>query len=192
MLTLTRADWVARFDGRRWRSLANVRRLGFGGYVTVEPLAGGLIGLLASRQVAVLRSDGSVFAAARFPPRRGRFSVAGNSGLVADSSGRAVAFTVTSGNTGYGNVGRESLYLLRSGERSAREIYHGRLRFAICERWASLSWHGDWLLYATTEGKTLAIDSRRPARRVDLSALVRRLASWDGEGKIEAQVEWAS
>jgi hypothetical protein len=65
------------------------------------------------------------------------------------------------------------------------------LRFAVCERWASLSWHGEWLLYATTEGRTIALDARSPARRVDLTSLVRRLASADAQRKGGVQVEWA-
>jgi hypothetical protein len=70
-------------------------------------------------------------------------------------------------------------------------LYRGRLRFAICERWVSLSWHGNWLLYATTEGQTIALDSNSPGRRADLSGLVRRLGSLDAEPKVDAQVEWA-
>src|SRR5439155_15300326 len=98
----------------------------------------------------------------------------------------AVAFAVTSGD-GSAGVGHESLYVLRAGDHRANEVYSGRLKFAVCERWANLRWHGDWLLYATTEGKTLALDSRPPARRIDLTWLVGRFASTDGEGKVNAQ-----
>jgi hypothetical protein len=141
--------------------------------------------------VAVLRGNGAPFASARFAARRQALSVAGQSGLVANAAGSAVAFAVTSGDNGNTPVGQELLYVLRAGDRSASEVNRGKLRFAVCERWASLGWRGDWLLYATTEGKTLALDSRTPTRRVDLTRLVRRFAATDAEGKVNAQVQWA-
>jgi hypothetical protein len=172
-LALTRAGVLERYDGR-WHRLADLRALGFGRRASFEPLAGGLVGVLEDGHVAILRRDGTRFASAQFPARRRSFSVAGQSGLVANASGHAVAFAVTSGNDGSARVGRESLYVLRAGDREPTRLYDGRLRFAVCERWAGLDWHGDWLLYATTEGMTFALDTRAPARRIDLTRLVAR------------------
>jgi hypothetical protein len=192
VLALSRSGLLQRYDGRRWHRLANVRALRFRGREpSMQPLAGGLIGLLGRTRVAVVRGDGTLFASASFRPDHRRFSVAGNSGLVADAAGTAVALAVTSGNNGYAVVGRESLYVLRAGDRRAREVYAGRLRFAVCERWVGLDWHGDWLLYASTEGRTIALDTRSPARRVDLTGLVARVARADAQRKTQAQVEWA-
>ncbi len=191
VLALSRSGVLERYDGR-WRRLADLRALGFGRRASFEPLAGGLIGVLEGTHVAVLRRDGALFASARFRRQRGAFSVAGQSGLVANAAGSEVAFAVTRDDNGNAPAGWESLYVLRAGNSSAREVYSGRLRFAVCERWTNLGWHGDWLLYATTEGKTLALDSRTPTRRIDLTQLVRRFASTDGEGKLNAQVQWAS
>ena len=181
---------LERYDGY-WRRLSNLHALGFGRKASFEPLAG-LIGVLEGTHVAVLRATGALFASARFAPLHQPFSVAGQSGLVANAAGSAVAFAVTRGDNGNAAIGTESLYVLRAGDHSASEVYSGQVRFAVCERWTSLGWHGDWLLYATTEGKTLALNSRKPARRIDLTPLVRRLASTDGEGKVNAQVQWAS
>jgi hypothetical protein len=86
----------------------------------------------------------------------------------------------------------DSLYVMRGGDSRARMLFRGRLRFAICERWVGLSWHGNWLLYATTEGRTIVFDSHSPGRRADLSRLVRRLGSLDAERKVDAQVEWSA
>jgi hypothetical protein len=191
VLAFSRSGVLERYDGH-WRRLADLRALGFGRHSSFEPLAGGLIGVLEGTRVLVLRPDGAPFASARFHPRRKPYSVAGQSGLVANTAGSAVAFAVTSGDSGSGGIGRESLYVLQAGDRSARPVYSGPVEFAICERWASLSWHGDWLLYAATEGKTLVLDSRDPTRRIDLTSVVQRLASIDAEGKVNAQVAWAS
>ncbi len=190
LLALTRSGMLERYHGR-WQRLADLRALGFGRRVSFEPLADGLVGVLEGTDVAVLRRDGSLFASARFRPRRQPFSVAGQSGLVASTTGTAVAFAVTSRNRRNGGSGREAVYVLRAGDRKARELYSGRLQFAICERWTSLAWHGDWLLYAATEGTTVALNSRTPTRRIDLTKLTSQLAPTDTEGKTDAQLQWA-
>jgi hypothetical protein len=156
-----------------------------------EPLAGGLIGLTAPHRVAILRADGSLFASASFPRGR-RWNAAGNSGLVADASGRAVALTLTEGDTGYASRGAEWLLLLREGDRRPRVLHREQLRFAVCERWTTLAWHRGWLLYSSTEGRTLAVDTSR-GRVVELTPLVARLPSArpNGEHKVELEARWA-
>jgi hypothetical protein len=173
---------LERSHGQGWRRLATLSALRLDRRATFERLAGGLIGVLDGRRVTVLRADGSVFASARF--RAG--DVAGESGLVANPAGTEVAFAVTTRSTG-----GESVYLLRAGDRAASRRYRGPVDFAVCERWATLAWHDSWLLYATTEGKTLLLTTGVDRRAVDLSALVRRLAPLDGEGNVSAEIGWA-
>lgn len=189
VLMLSRAGVLSRSDGRRVERLVDLPTLGFA-RPTIEVLDGGLIGVLGRYRVAVIRRDGSLFASAVVRARGRRISVAGDSGLVANRAGTAVAFTVTEGNTGYRSVGRESVYVLRAGERHASPVFSHRLRFALCERWTVLSWHDDWLLYAATEGRTMAVDASRPDRRVDLTAVAQRLGR-RSEGKL-VRVRWAS
>jgi hypothetical protein len=189
VLALHRSGVLLRVNDRRRTRLADLRALGFRRERFIERLDAGLIGVVGANRVAVLRPGGSLFASAVFP-RRKRLLVAGNSGLVANAEGTAVAFAVTEGNNGYGVVGRESLYVLRSGDRRAERVFGRRLRFAICERWASLAWHEDWLLYATTEGRTVALDTRAPARQIDLTDVVMRVATRTGEGKVAVGVRW--
>jgi hypothetical protein len=191
LFMLSRAGVLSRYDGRRREPLVDLSALGFASRPTIEVLEGSLIGVVGRARVAVLRRDGSLFASALFRPRGKHFSVAGNSGLVADRSGTAVAFTVTRGNTGYRSVGRESVYALRAGDRRASPVFTHRVRFALCARWTGLSWHGDWLLYATTEGSTWAIDTTRPDRRIDLTAVARRLGRGSA-GNLGVRVRWAS
>jgi hypothetical protein len=191
VLTVTRDARVARFDGRSATSLARLRDLGLPVWSWVEPLAAGLVGITAGRRVAILRADGSLFASAIFPTGR-RWNAAGNSGLVADPNGHAVALTLTEGNTGYASDGAEWLLLLREGDRVARVLHREPLRFAVCERWTTLAWRDDWLLYSSTEGRTLALNTRR-RRLVDLTRLVARLpgARPDAELKVELRARWA-
>jgi hypothetical protein len=192
VLMIGRSGQIVRFDGRVTTPLASLRRLGMPVTSWVEPLAGGLIGLTAAHRVVVLRADGSLFGSARFP-RGGRWGAAGNSGLVADQEGRAVALTMTEGNTGYAVEGAEWLLVLREGDRVARAVHRERLRFAVCERWTTLAWHDRWLLYSSTEGHAFAVDTRR-RRVVDLTQLVARLpgARPNGELKVELTARWAA
>jgi hypothetical protein len=191
VLMIGRYARLMRFDGRVATSLVSLRSLGMPVTSWVEPLAGGLIGITAPRRVAIVRSDGSLFASARFPAGR-RWHAVGNSGLVADPKGRAVALTMTEGNTGYASQGAEWLLVLREGDRVARAVHRERLRFAVCERWTTLAWHKSWLLYASTEGRTLAVDTSR-RRVVDLTRLVARLpgARPNAERKVELAARWA-
>jgi len=190
LLTVTRDARVERFDGRSTTSLMRLRDLQLPVWTWAEPLTGGLIGLTAKRRVAILRANGSLFASASFPRGR-RCNAAGNSGLVADPSGRAVALTLTEGNTGYASRGAEWVLLVREGDRAVRVRHRERLRFAVCERWTTLEWHGRWLLYSSTEGRAVAVDTSR-RRVIDLTSFVSRLpgAQPNGELKVELEPRW--
>jgi hypothetical protein len=179
---------LERFDGARITRLATLASLGVGRRSQIE-LLGRLVGLRSERRLVVLRDDGSVFASTPLarPLKRADFV---SSALAADDRSSAVAFTVTRGNTAYGSRGSELVYLLRPGATAARVVYRERLTFAVCERAASLSWRGRWLLYSASEGRVALIDTRRPARSVGLSASVARLPGMGGdEGRFDAA--WA-
>jgi hypothetical protein len=72
-------------------------------------------------------------------------------------------------------VGTEIVYVLRAGADSVAPVRVVRVAFAVCERGASLQWHGSWLLYANTEGTLAAIDTAGAHRVIELGGLVRGL-----------------
>jgi hypothetical protein len=183
------ADRLLVFDGHRVRSLASLRSLGLTGQPLIEPL-GRLVAVRNERLLVVLDLDGRRLASTRLPQRRRRADTV-SSPVVANSTGTAVAFAATRGNTANGSRGRETVYLLRAGEHQARPLYSERLQFKGCERAANLAWHDHWLLYSTSEEHAALIDSSLQARPVELSNLIARLpgahrsddavfdASWD-------------
>jgi hypothetical protein len=176
---------LERFDGARVTRLATLTALRVGERPQIEPL-GRLVGVHSSSRLAVLRPDGRVFASTALPRPARRADVV-SSALAVDGDADAVAFTVTHGNSAYGSRGSELVYLLRPGEAAARVVFRERLRFAVCERAAELAWRGRWLLYSTSEGRVALIDTRRPARSVDLSETVARLPGMGGgEGRFDA------
>jgi hypothetical protein len=193
LFMLSRSGLLSRHDGRNRQRIASLQSLAFSQRATIELLEGGLIGVLARSRLAVLRRDGSLAASATLHPGGRNLSLADSSGLVANRTGTAVAFTVSEGNTGYRSIGRETVYVLRAGDRRSAPVFSHRLRFGLCERWTSLAWHGDWLLYATTEGNTLAIDTKRPHVRIDLTRLAARIGGRAGtDGKVDLLgVRWA-
>lgn len=88
-------------------------------------------------------------------------------------------------------AGCETVYVLRNGSRPVAAL-RTRLRYALCERAASLDWHGSWLLYSTTEGHAVAVDTLT-GRRVDLTRTLLRLPGVDRDwaGKVDAWARWA-
>lgn len=179
---------LERFDGTRITPLATLASLRVGRQPQIEPL-GRLVGLHSTRRLVILRDDGSIFASTRLPRPLKRADFL-SSALAADAGSGAVSFTFTRGNTAYGSRGTELVYLLRPGASAARVVFRERLTFAVCERAASLSWRGRWLLYSSSEGRVALVDTHRPARSVDLSAEVARLPGLGGEdGRFDAA--WA-
>jgi hypothetical protein len=191
-LYLTANGVLVRADGRAQRPIASLSKLGFPrrGYLQIQPL-GKLIALESALRLVVLHSDGTLFASTRLPHGRTRHDTI-SSQLAASPSAQAVAFTATRGNTAYGSNGIETVYLLRPGDRAARLIHREWVSFAICERGASVAWHGRWLLYSASEGNTAVIDTDRPRHVLELTRLVRRLPGLaSDEGNLDLTVSWA-
>jgi hypothetical protein len=188
-VVFTQNGRVLRTDGSKTIRIASLARLGLPRRPEIDPL-GRLLALRDRRRIAVLRRDGSLFASTALPRRRSRVDGV-SSALTASLDGRSVAFTLTRGNTAYGSRGGETVYLLRAGARRAARLHTEHMRFAICERGASLAWHGRWLLYAASEGNVVVLDGRGRRRALDLTRTVLRLpGSHGGEGHANAEASW--
>lgn len=171
------------WDGRR-RVLADLRgeRLRS---PWLAPLAGDFVAVQTARRLLIVRGDGTITAATTLPDGTQ------SGGPVANEDG-VVAFAVSRGHRGRRTRGSESVYALRPGDREPTLLYRHSFRFALCERGASLSWYGPWLLYQSTEGRLVALETTEPRRRVDLSRTLARLpGGWpDGQGKVSAWARW--
>jgi hypothetical protein len=163
---------LMRTDGRRSDSLASLPPLRLGRRFQIEALPSGRIALLG-RGLVVLGSDGAVVATDR-----------GGGSMPTESAEGAIA---TISTRYFDNSARasESVHLLRPGDRSSMVLFAHEFSFGGCPRAAKLSWRDHELLYSTTEGHLVVIDTLSD-ERVDLTAMVARLPGHDALG-----VGWA-
>ena len=176
--------------GTRVMQLGALPRLGLSANTWLQPL-GRLVELQADDRLVVVRANGSVFASTRLPITHDQAENISSSLVVAPEL-RAVAFTVAYDRTGKPAAkrprGTETVYLLRGGASAPIPVHRGPVQFDVCERGASVEWHGQWLLYTNTEGSLAAIDTTAPHHTVELRSLVNSLpgtrqgftASWSG------------
>jgi hypothetical protein len=78
---------------------------------------------------------------------------------------------------------KESVRLLRPGRSSSTVLSAAKVGALGCGHWPTLVWHGDELLYSTSEGHVVVVKPSA-GRHLDLTAVVKRLpgeflaASW--------------
>jgi hypothetical protein len=177
--------------GTRIARLASLSSLGLSANPWLQPL-GRLVELQDDHRLVVVRADGHTFASTPLPVGHDR-SESLSSSLVVAPHLIAVAFTTISGRTGDPRTGRtrgtETTYVLPAGASTTIPVHREHVRFAVCERGASLEWHGKWLLYSNTEGSLAAIDTTGRHHAIELRSLVRALpgtrngltAYWSGQ-----------
>lgn len=161
ILFVSSREQLVRTDGHRSRALGSVSSLGLNPGSQIHPLPSGRI-VLHGRRILVLGPNGAVVAA---DDRRGRMPTESRDGAI------AIISTEKAGNF---SRARESVRLLRRGERSSQALYVNDFSPSGCGRWSSLAWRGEALLYSTTEGKVVVIDTGAD-EHVDLTGLVERL-----------------
>jgi hypothetical protein len=131
-------------------------------------------------ELVVTRPDGTVVARAAWHPAAGTT----DSGFELSPDGRALAFRISTAHPG-DTSGTAVVYVVRAGESAARVVFRDRLGPVGCGSAATMSWHGDDLLYGRSGGELAAIDTRT-ARIVELSAVVHEL----GPGSTGVSAGW--
>lgn len=163
--------------GTRIARLASLSSLGLSANPWLQPLRR-LVELQDDHRLVIVRADGSMFASTPLPVGHDR-SESLSSSLVVAPHLTAVAFTTASGRTGDPRTGRtrgtETAYVLPAGASTAIPVHREHVRFAVCERGASLEWLGKWLLYSNTEGSLAAIDTAGSHHAIELRSLAKRL-----------------
>jgi hypothetical protein len=160
--------------GPTQQPIAALAALGVGARPALNPTGTDLVELLGANRLVLLRPAGSGFGHMRLRLDRENIS----SSIAAAPGGGPVAFTVLSGQP---TKGIETVYLLRAGAHTATALHRERLTSRNpCERGAAVEWHGRWLLYSTSEGAIVVLDSTGKRRAIDLSSIARRLTGAEG------------
>ncbi len=157
LVYVSRDGAVVRTDGR-WKQRLALR---VGRWVQILPLEDDRVALLG-RRVVVLDSDGSIVASDRR-----------HYNVPAISSQGAIAMISTGPLDGHSRA-RESVRLLRPGERSSKVLFATQVGALGCGHWPTLAWRGEELLYATSEGHVVVI-TPGSGEHLDLTRVVRRL-----------------
>jgi hypothetical protein len=148
---------VIRTDGRSKRRLAHrISRS-----VQIVPLEDGRVALLGPR-VVVLGSDGSIVASDRR-----------HYNVPAISSHGAIAM-ISTGPLDGDSRARESVRLLRPGERSSEVLIAIQVGALGCGHRPTLAWRGGQLLYATSEGDVVVFTPGSD-KHLNLTRVVSRL-----------------
>jgi hypothetical protein len=184
LVLVTRSGLLARMDGERLERLADVHELE---EPTLELPGGGLISVFSgsAKRLLVLDSSGRRFASTPLNrwPDTARVS----------RDGTSLAFVVTRWSSESQPL-VDVVMVLRRGARSAVEVYVRRHHGSSCGWGPALAWYGHDLLYSTTEGEVVVLDSTRARPPVDLTATVAELPGlWRYEGGApRVSPEWAA
>jgi hypothetical protein len=165
ILFVTRDRRLLSFDGRRARLLG---RTTFGPGQWLQPIGGGLIGVFGSGGIRVFHVGGGLFASARL---RGTTD---GMGLVGSPDGRAAAYLAEWRRSVNVYRGVATVALLRAGARRGKILYRQRVRFG-CGSGGGISWHGQWLLYESSEPQRIVAIFAVGHRVVDLTHLAHEL-----------------
>src|SRR5213076_2349050 len=153
---------LSRTDGVNSSVVVGPRVVGNPRGLSIDVLGHDMMALVSMRRVVVLDGHGRLFASSSIPrTESGAPEQLSSFSVVQSQNGQAVAYSVADRREGSASVGPESILLLRRGDRSPTVLATKTVSFAGCERGVDLTWHGSWILYHSTEGDIVAIDSTR-------------------------------
>jgi hypothetical protein len=158
---------------------------------TISADQSGLLIFGGMHDITVIRPDGALVARTNWArsPR-----VSSDSGVSVSPDGKAFAFRLTDAHPG-SRSSTATVYVLRAGTEKPRRMYRHRLGPSGCAVGANLNWHGRFLLYSSTDGREVVLDTTND-RAIDLSQLARLLphrnrgeivgASWQSDFESES------
>ena len=202
-LLYLRGRTVRRTDGSRSWPVVRMAELGVPGLEWVDRLEDGRILLTGRRSLAVLTPNGRMIehaTLARIPKGgSGYVNVVGSygrTGLVPSvnpSTGGLILLQAVwlDANAG-GGKGWEGVYELPRGVSKARLLFGKRLTLAVCAHGSGALWHGRWLLYWTSEGRVIVIDSSGRHRPIDLSKVARAVPMPKDEREYGLSAQWSA
>jgi len=152
---------LVRTDGRQSETVAALEPLRLGRLLEIVPLQAGRVALVGKRLI-VLSPDGSMVASDR---RRGSLPALSSQGAIA---------MISTGPLDDRSRARESVRLLRPGDRSSTLLFANEVGALGCGHWPSLEWRRDDVLYSTSEGDVVVIDPGS-GDHLDLTTVVHRL-----------------
>jgi hypothetical protein len=170
VLYLNASGSLVRSDGRTKQTLANLPSLGFGVRATLQVLQRNMIAISSPERLALLRGDGSVFAAMDYPADPDGLTHGWPQFAVADDRVAAAVELVPP----KGGIAGEDVYVLREGATKGTRVARLQDEWLGCGWMGTMVWHGDWLLYSDTVVDVLAIDTNG-GRQIDLSKTARQL-----------------
>lgn len=137
---------------------------------TISADQSGLLIFGGMHDIAVIRPDGALVARTNWArsPR-----VASDSGVSVSPDGKSFAFRLTDAHPG-SRSSTATVYVLRAGTESPQRIFRHRLGPSGCAVGANLNWHGRFLLYSSTDGREVVLDTTNDGA-IDLTQLARLL-----------------
>jgi hypothetical protein len=157
---------LARANGTRLRLVRPLPDVD--GMISVEQPGQLIFG--GGHEIAVTRRDGALIARANWARSR---RVVSDSGVSVARDRKAFAFRLTDAHPG-SRSSRATVYVLRAGASNAQAIYRHHLGPSGCAVGAGLSWHGPFLLYTSTDGRSVVLDTTS-GHAVDLTRVARLL-----------------
>jgi hypothetical protein len=192
MVAITTSELLVRTDGKRTTILADLVKVGFASFPSVQLLDNGLLAVQSDNRLLFLGPDGTRFASAALARgSRGRPGASISSTFLPLPGERGVVFVVNRRETRSGD-GTDRVLLLERGHHVPRILYERGGTPLQCVYWVGLSLVGDRLLYALSGTRTLVVVSLAGKPPLDLSAVVRSIPGFRAQHAAIDRAAWAT
>jgi hypothetical protein len=182
-VVVLRTDGVlARTDGWRSWTIADLRRFELTEYPWLQRLDGGMWEVESGRRVLVLDGGGRRFASFTGAP-------AGNVVVLPD---RRAVLVVLHHRSDDADPGVLTVYRLEQGASHPRPLFSARVRTPTCGDWGALAYRRGRVLFSSNEAGVAILDPAGRARPIDLTGFAGRLLPQRRNAPGPSYVGWAS